>query len=416
VTLLIIIAVLLLLLSAVLSAAETAVFSPNDSRVRTLEEEGFRGAAALQAVRTEAYEVRLTLRLLDSLLNLGATSLLVYVGVTREGVPGLAAAVVGAILTVLIIGEIVPRALARRRPVRLALSTSSLLLGLKRILRPMVRPLSHLDRAISASTPEDRAGEERVLEEIADLGRKEGVLHEDEHQLVERAFRLDELTVWEIMTPRVDVFAWPDSLTLAAIVPQLSAVPYSRVPVYSDSVDDITGILYVREALERYVAGDGSTLLKDIAREPIFIPGTLSLTRCLRLFQLRRSHMGVVADEFGGTDGIVTLEDVVEELVGEIEDETDLPEVSLVRVSRDEVIADGSVDLRDLNKLMELDLSVDEHRSLNGLILEEAGRVPTAGDRLEMDGIRVEILDASETQVLRAKLVRTDGNTETEAT
>ncbi len=417
-TLLIVIAVVLLLFSALLSAAETAVFAPSDSSVRTLEEEGFQGAQSLREARGETYDVHLTLRLLDSLLNLGATGLLVYAGVTLEGVPGLAAAVVGAILTVLLVGEIIPRALARRRPVRLALGTAPILLALSKALRPVVAPLSHLDRAISATDSRDqdpdRTEEGRVLEEIADLGAEEGVVPEEERQLVERAFRLDELSAWEIMTPRVDVFAWPDSLSLEEIVPELSSVPFSRVPVYGETVDDITGILSVREALERYVSGHGSTRLKEIAREPIFIPGSLSLTRCLRLFQIRRSHMGVVADEFGGTDGIVTLEDVVEELVGEIEDETDLPEVSLVQVSAHEAVCDGSADLRDLNKLLDLELPLEEHRSLNGLILEEAGRVPAAGEVLDLEGVRVEIMEASDTQVLRARLTRVDAPIEQE--
>ena len=118
--------------------------------------------------------------------------------------------------------------------------------------------------------------------------------------------------------------------------------------------------------------------------------------------------MGIVADEFGGTDGLVTLEDVVEELVGEIEDETDLPEVSLIRISRGEALADASIDVREVNKAMNISLPLEEHRSLNGLILEKLGKVPETGEILDFDGLRVEVVEASETHVRRVRLTRTN--------
>jgi putative hemolysin len=278
----------------------------------------------------------------------------------------------------------------------------------ERTVAPILAPLSVLERTISrVGVPaEERSDQERVLEEIKDIGRREGVVGDEENQLVERAFRLDELSAWDAMTPRVEIFAWKESLTLRDIIEEVPSVPYSRVPVYGESVDDITGILHVREVYENYTAGNTDLSLSEIAREPIFIPGSMSLTRCLRLFQLRRIHMGIVADEFGGTDGLVTLEDVVEELVGEIEDETDLPEVSLIRISRGEAIADASIDLREINKAMNTALPLEEHRSLNGLILEEMGRVPEAGEVLEMDALRVEVVEATDTQVRRVRITR----------
>jgi putative hemolysin len=403
---LLVIALFLLLASALISAAETAAFTPSDSQVRTLVDEGFRGADSLLRVRDDAEATHLTLRVLETLLDIGVTAVIVYIGVTDWGRFGLAASILGAVLLVLVLGEVVPRALARRRPVRLALASAGTLLRMQRTLRPLVLPIYQLEQRIvgTREKEEEKADEERLLEQIADLGRKEGVVGEEENQLVERAFRLDELSVWDIMTPRVDIFSWKDSLTLEEIVSELSTVPYSRVPVYGESVDDITGILYVREAYQTYVSGNAQARLKDIAREPIFIPGSLSLTRCLRLFQIRRIHMGIVADEFGGTDGLVTLEDVVEELVGEIEDETDLPEIALVSVSDEEILAEGSVDLREVNQALGLSLPLEEHRSLNGLILEELGRVPTVGETLQLEGLEVEVMEASETQMLRARL------------
>jgi CBS domain containing-hemolysin-like protein len=253
---------------------------------------------------------------------------------------------------------------------------------------------------------EPQEPDERVVQDMTRLGREEGVVDVDEHQLVERAFRLDELAAWDVMTPRVDVFAWSDELTLADIIDELPTVPYSRVPLFHGSVDEITGILYIREAYATFVSGDADAPLKRVAREPLFVPGSLSLSHLLRAFQTRRIHMGVVADEFGGTDGIVTLEDVLEELVGEIVDETDVAKEPILKISGDELVTDASVDLREINHAFGTSLPQDEHRSLNGLILEEVGRVPENGETLDLLGVRIEILEVTDTHVVRARLRR----------
>src|SRR5690606_15667515 len=211
---------------------------------------------------------------------------------------------------------------------------------------------------------------------------------------------------WDIMTPRVDMFAWPDSLRLADIAPELRTVPYSRVPVYGSTIDDITGVLYLRDVYQALVAGQRDVQLRALAREPLIVPGSVPLSKLLRDFQTRRIHMAIVVDEYGGTDGLVTLEDVLEELVGEIVDETDVAEEPIIRISRSEIEAAGDADLREINHYFNASLPQLEHRSLNGYLLEELGRVPTVGEWIERDGIRIEVLEATETQVLRARLKR----------
>ena len=146
--------------------------------------------------------------------------------------------------------------------------------------------------------------------------------------------------------------------------------------------------------------------LSDLAHEAFFVPGSLSLARLLQDFQARRIHLGIVADEFGGIDGLVTLEDVLEELVGEIVDEWDLDEEELVHVSADEVVADAGMDLREINHTFQVSLPLAEHRSLNGFILEELGGVPEAGEILERAGVRIEVIESTETQVVSARLTR----------
>ena len=394
-----------LLTSAFLSAAEAAAFSLGEPRIRTLTEEGFHGARALWELRSRPGGLQTAIPALVSILHLVSAGLMMQIGLSATGPNAWPFVLGAAVAFVVVVGQIVPRAFAARWPIRLALSTAPLLLVLERRLHIVLTPALKLDRILAGRNgAQIVSSDERQVREIAELGQEEGVVDAEEHQLVERAFRLDELTARDVMTPRVDVFALSEALQLRDIIEDLSSVPYSRVPVYGDSVDDITGILYVRQAYAAFATGQKDTPLSKLAREPFFVPGSLSLAQLLRDFQARRIHMGVVADEFGGTDGLVTLEDVLEELVGEIVDETDIASEPLTRLSRDELVAQGGVDLREIMYALQVPLRELEPRSLNGLILEELGHVPEVGEAFTRRGIRIEVLEASETQVLRARL------------
>lgn len=406
--LLLAIALLSQLASSLVSAAETACFTLSKARVRTLREEGFPGSEMLVRVRDRSAPVQASVLVLGTFLNVLAAGALVAASGSAFGLQGLIPAIPVAAILAVLLGEVGPRGLATRYPIRLALRSAPALLGLERRLGLLLRPVVRIEELLAGSGNGEGASiEERELREMAEIGEEAGLLDAEESQLVERAFRLDELTAWDVMTPRVDIHAWRDSLSLEEILDELRSVPHSRVPVYGDSIDDITGVVYVREAYQAYVEGRGAAPLREIAREPFFIPGSVSLTRLLRDFQGRRIHMGIVADEFGGTDGLVTLEDVLEELVGEIEDETDLPEELLLRLSTSEIEVDGSTELRDINAALDLHLPYLEFRSVNGYLLEEMGRVPLAGEKLEREGVEFEIMEASETQVTRVRLRKT---------
>jgi putative hemolysin len=399
------VAVVFIILSAFFSASSTAIFSVGGSRLRTLLDEGFKGAQELSEIRSRTGFLQGILLLLGTLANLSVVGLVTGWASLRWGIPGFAVALPVSALVIVVFAELLPRSLAARRSIRVGLAVAPAVLLVERLVGPLVSPFFRLESFLARATGEEGSTqEEREVREITSLGQREGVVGKEEHQLVERAFRLDELSVWDVMTPRVGIFAWKDSLTLEEIVGELESVPFSRVPVFGESVDDVTGILYLRDAYQGFIAGEGKTTLRVLSRDPFFVPGSLSLTRLLKDFQARRIHMGIVADEFGGTDGLVTLEDVLEELVGEIEDETDLPGEPLIRISKTEVIADGALDLRDINYAFHINLPQSEHRSLNGFIIDEFGYVPQKGETLEKDGVRIDVVDASETQVVRARV------------
>lgn len=395
----------LLLMSAILTAVHDSVFQITRSHTRTLVEEGFDGAENIDAAREHKHAVQASVRVTTTVLNLSALALIALTGVSTWGRLGQVTSTLLGLVLVLTIADLIPHLIAARRPIRLALSSAGMLLFVERIARPLVRPVERLEYHIGGN--DDTVSDaQRELREIQEIGTEEGVLEEGESLLVERAFRLDELTAWDVMVPRVDIFAWQENLKLRDIVKTLTQVPYSRVPVYTDSVDDVTGIVYVREIYERFVGGELDRSVADLAHDPFFVPGSRSLTELLQEFQARRIHMGIVADEFGGTDGLVTLEDILEELVGEIHDETDLDEEEIQRISEDVLECDAGVDLRDLDEELDIALPQGEHRSLNGFLLEELGHVPEAGEYLVTSVARIDILQSSDTQVLRARVTR----------
>lgn len=399
---------LVILASAFFTAAELAIFFPSESRVRSLSEQNVAGASALAQLRVRPERTLVLLRLADTLCDVSAGALTAYLAFMEWEIAGLAIAVGAVSFLVLYVGELVPMGFAAKHGQRLGLAIAPTLLVVTRALSPLLLLLARL----AQMRPERRRGAATITEteirQLTALGHTEGAIEEHERELIERAFRLDDTKAWEIMVPRVDVFAWQDGVTLGDIAPQLGTLRHSRVPVYGESIDDITGVLYLRDAYQALVAGREAVPLRELAREPLVVPGSLPLTRLLRDFQTRRIHLAVVVDEYGGTDGLVTLEDVLEELVGEIVDETDVAEEPITRVSRTEILAWGDADLREINQYFGTALPQQEHRSLNGYLLEELGRVPDQGERVEREGVLIEVVEATETQVMRARISRRD--------
>ena len=396
-----------LFLSAFFTAAELSVFSVPQQRIAALVEERRSGAMALADLRNRPGRVLVLLRLGDALADLTAGAITGYLAYLRWNVIGAAIAIVLISIVIVFIGELAPLTVAMNRGVSVSLLISRPLRHMIRIFGPLIAPLERLSGVIPVRSLDFVTSlTETNVRELNVMGHSAGPIEEHERQLIERAFRLDETKAWSIMTPRVDIAALEDSMTLEQLAQELHTFRHTRVPIYGENIDDITGIVYRDDVYQALVRGPRDITLKSLAREPLIVPGSISVTRLLREFQTRRIHLALVVDEYGGTDGLVTLEDVLEELVGEIADEKDITEDLIQRVSRTEIIAQGDVDLREINQFFHTAFPLLEHRSLNGYVLEELGRVPDAGETLEREGVVIEVLDATDTQVLRARLKR----------
>jgi len=396
----------LVMLSGFFSGAEIALFSVPVTRARALADEGVHGAKALYQLKSNPERLLVTLLIGNNVVNIGAASVATYAATEAFGSAGVGIATGGMTLLVLFFGEIIPKTYAAAHALKLSLLAAPLFLWLTRLALPIVLPFEAISRLVLPRSRTIPSVTESEIRALTQLGHQSGAIEEHERELIERAFALDTTRAWEVMTPRTEIFAWPAEQTLASIADELESVPYSRIPLYGESMDEIVGVLYLRDAYEALNAGRGDLALGALGRKPLFVPHSVSLVQLLGDFRSRRIHMGVVIDEHGGTDGIVTLEDILEELVGEIVDERDLHEDSVVRVGGNEIIVEAGTDLKEINQLLGTSFPVLEHRTVNGVLLDRFGRVPEAGERLDLDGVEIEVLEASETQVQRVRIRR----------
>ncbi len=400
----------LLVLSGFFSGSEIAMFSVSQARARALADEGRAGAGALVALKANPDRLLVTILVGNNVANIAAASLATWLATRAMGSAGVGVATGIVTVLVLFFGEITPKSYAAANAVRLSLIAAPVLQFLSRVLFFVVEPLASLTRRmVPRRGPRGGSGiTEAEIRRMTQMGHVAGAIEEHEREIIERTFLLDTTRAWEVMVPRVDVFAWEAKTSLLGIMDELGRVPFSRIPVYRDSLDDVVGILYLRDAYQALIAGRDDLTLEELAREPFFVPETLTLVELLGEFQARRIHLGIVVDEYGGTDGLITLEDILEELVGDIVDEVDIPEQTMVRVDRNQVLVDGSTDLREINQFFHTALPAVEHRSLNGYLLEELGEVPESGETVERGGLVIEVMGATDTQVTRARVTARD--------
>ncbi len=248
---------------------------------------------------------------------------------------------------------------------------------------------------------------EAELKNLVDAGEQEGLIEQDERKMIYSIFDLGETLAREIMVPRIDVLALEAQTPLDQSIDALLESGYSRVPVYDEVIDNILGLLYAKDLLNAWRMGNKIGGLQDLLRPAYFIPEAKKVDELLAEMQARRIHMAVVVDEYGGVAGLVTLEDIVEEIVGEIRDEYDLREEAFFQeVAPGEYICSGRMDLDDFNELMDADLPVDEADTLGGFIYSQIGRVPSGGESIEVDDLRLTVEQVSKRRIRKVRAQR----------
>jgi CBS domain containing-hemolysin-like protein len=353
------------------------------------------------------------LQLVQAITIALAASLITYVIMRQGGRGPVVISVVVASALFLLLGQAVPRALARTRPS----ATAGALLTLARFVATLVRPLSALadsvadlfTRLFGGEHPDTvPAGSEDELLFITRDDSDDGVIEPEERKMIDNVLRLEETTARDIMVPRVDIVAVAEDTSSQEIVDAITEKGHSRLPVYRESIDEIVGILYAKDLLP-FVIGSTRTLpIKQLLRPAYVVPESKRLDDLLAELRRNRVHIAVVADEYGGTAGLVTIEDILEEIVGEIQDEYD-EELTLIEpVSDSEIIVDGRLPIEEIEEALGLALTGedDPYGTAAGFVHWHLDRMPQQGDHFDAHGIRAEVLDVEGHRLRRLRLTR----------
>jgi len=315
------------------------------------------------------------------------------------------------LIVALLLGWVVPHATASDHPEDVAAGIALPI----RVLRVVFSPLEQLvDWATNclarllgaAAVPEGPIVTPAELKVMVAASEEEGLIERQERTMIDNILELEETTVREVMVPRPDIVALPAAATVRGAVDTFVREGYSRLPVYRDTIDDIVGILYGKDLLPLSVSGRLDDQVGDFVRPAYFVPESKRTGDLLRELQAKRVHIAIVVDEYGGTAGMVTIEDALEEIVGEIQDEFDTEEQKIVKVGDGEALVDGGVTIADANEELDLDLAAEEVDTIAGLVNEKLGRIPVVGDKVRLDHALVTVVSASGRRVTRVRVKR----------
>jgi len=399
---------ILLILSGLFSGSETALVALSLARVEGLVKEGRSGALALLRLKKNPTQMLITILIGNNLVNIASASMATVVATRWFGAMGPGLAVGVLTLLILIFGEITPKSMATRYAERISLFIAPPLLLLMRLIFPLVLLFQYLTNLVHRLTgvESDPTVTESELIHMARHGAREGTIEHEERELIERVFTFSELTVADVMTPHDQVFALNGALTVADALPQVLDGSFSRVLVYDNEPDEIQKVFHLRDMLDVMSRGKLDVTLDEISKDVEFVPQNQRIDELFATLRGKKRHIAVAVDEFGVMRGIVTLEDLMEELFGEIYDESDLAPQAIKQVSEDEIVVSGTIELRSVEEFFDLELAGKPTDTVNFWILEDIERIPEAGETFTIEGLQVKVEQASPRVIKRVVIRR----------
>lgn len=408
---------LLLFLSAVFSGSETALISISMARVESLMKEGRIGSKALFQLKRDPSQMLITILIGNNLVNIAAASIATVLATKWFGHMGPGIAVGVLTVVILIFGEITPKSLATRYSERISLFIAPIIIALMKVIFPLVwlfgKFTSWIHNQFGLAT-EPTVTEPELIRMLGH-GEKEGTIEQGERELIERVFAFNDLTVRDVMTPRNLVFALSGDDTVAKALPEILAQPYSRIPIYLDQPDEIHGVVYLRELMKAATENKGDLTLREIEHEALFVQQYQSIDELFATLRKKKRHMAVVVNEYGVITGVVTLEDLIEELVGEIYDESDLAPTEITGISDGVIQAAGTAEMRSVAEYLSIELPGKPTDSVSFWILSEIGQIPETGQCFSIDGLAVTIDKVSKNRIDFVSVSREEGTQPREA-
>ncbi|MCQ8893198.1 MAG: hemolysin family protein [Methanolinea sp.] len=403
--LLLLLFIVCLLLSAFFSASEVALISISRAKVRTLVNEKRQGAQALARLKEHPNRFLITILIGNNIVNVAAAAIATAVTIRVFGNIGVGIATGAVVILLLVFGEISPKIYATRHAEKFALTVARPIHFLSVVFFPLIWTI---EKAMGKGSAEQGTSEPSVTEEEIrewiEVGKEEGAIEQEEREMLYSVLEFGDTTAREIMTPRVDVALIEDESSLEAALHLFNETGFSRIPVYHEHMDNIIGVLNVKDVFSSIISGKKHASIRDLMYDPFFVPESKKIDDLLRELQLRKVQMAIVLDEYSSFVGIVTVEDILEELVGDILDEFDREEPKVQKIGEGVFLVDAKVWVEDLNEELDISLPVSEsYESVGGLVIDRLGHIPHPGESVY---IRESNATLVVTQMLSRRIVK----------
>lgn len=400
-----------LVIAAVASVAETALMTISRIRVKHLVDEGMTKARSIEKLLAQPTTVLSTIVIVNSIAIIGASSLATFLALKYLPADWALVAAIGlTALVVLVLCEVIPKTFAVLNPERSAMLVARPVQALAWVLSPLIALLGLVTNSVLSLLGAKRVQAPLVGEEelrfYVNSWEEQGIIEEEEKEMIDSIIELEDTAVREIMVPRIDVVAVDTETTLEQAIRTIIEKGYSRIPLYEESVDNIVGVVYAKDLLRFLIDGMAVASLREVARPAYFVPETKKVNELLHELQQRRVHMAIVVDEYGGTAGLVTIEDLVEEIVGEIQDEYDSEEAEIEKISDSEAIMHSKASISELEDLFGVSIQADDFDTVGGFVYNLLGKIPIPGDEISIDDLTVTVLSTVGRRIKQVRVVR----------
>lgn len=401
----------LLCMSAFFSASETALMSLSRIRLIHMVEEKVKGASVIDKLREEPSRLLGTILVGNNLVNIAASSIATVLAIEYFGDSGVGIATGVVTIVVLIFGEITPKSLAAQKSERISLLVAKPISVLAYFLSPIVTVFSHVASIFlrlfgCRSNAKLPSITEEELKSMVNLGEEEGVIEDHEKTMICNVFDFGDQLVKDIMVPRMDIIAININSSYDDIIKIIRTEQFSRYPVYSNRIDNIVGILNVKDLV--YLDSGENFDIKKFAKKPYYTFEFMNTSELFNEMKKRRTHMAIVLDEYGGTAGIVTMEDLVEEIVGEISDEYDMQTKEIETIREGEYIVDGSTRIEELNDLIGTNIESEHYESIGGFMIQLLGRLPRQGESVDYLNTRFVIENVEKNRIKKIRVLMSE--------
>lgn len=410
----IIVLLVLVALSGFFSMSETALMSLNKIRLRHMIDEEVPGAELVEKLIDDPNKLLGAILIGNNVVNIGASSLATILATNIFGSGGVGIATGIMTILVLIFGEITPKSIAKQKSEVVSLKVAKFIKITVIIFKPFVyifTAISSFFIKILGGNPDESETfiTEEELKTMVDVSQEEGVLENVEREMIFNVFDFADLQVKDAMVQRVDVVSVSEEATYDEVMDIIKSEQFSRIPVYDQTIDNIIGILNVKDLVMIENPREDFSVTKYI-REPFYTFEFKKIVELFKEMKKTRNHIAVVLDEYGGTVGIITIEDLIEEIVGEIEDEYDEEKTAIERVKENEYLVDGSLRLHDLDDFLGVDIDSEEFDSVGGLMIGELGRMPEEKDEIQVDDMKFIVESIDKNRIKKVRLFVNSNN------